>query len=406
MEHDLSPATLAGLRRPRPYPAVSVLTPTHRREPDNAQDRVRLRNAVAAAKKQLEEDPAVSRDRRAEVSLELDRALAEIDLTYAEDGLAIFAAPGEHQVWTLSRSVPERVVLSDTFLTRNLVAAQAAERPFWVLSVAADRVKLWSGGAGRVVEEHLGGFPLDRPAEDFDPERQERIGDAPSTFRDEGTRRFLRDTDAAMGRILRAHPRPLYVTGPEPALSLFEEAGALASDAVLVPHGGLAHGTAEAVWQAVRPLLEKEARGSVEAVARELDAARGRKDFAAGVDELWESAHTGRVRLLAVEENFKVTMRDDGEHLLPADDGDLDAREDIVDEIVEQCLETGADVRFVPDGALGDVDGIAGYSATDAGRRTRGPARPRPLDARESLFAVHVPAAGGCAADDEGAGAA
>lgn len=128
MEHDLSPATLAGLRRPRPYPAVSVLTPTHRREPDNAQDRVRLRNAVAAAKKQLEEDPAVSRDRRAEVSLELDRALAEIDLTYAEDGLAIFAAPGEHQVWTLSRSVPERVVLSDTFLTRNLVAAQAAER--------------------------------------------------------------------------------------------------------------------------------------------------------------------------------------------------------------------------------------------------------------------------------------
>ncbi|BET52215.1 baeRF3 domain-containing protein [Streptomyces tendae] len=360
MEHDLSPATLAELRRPRPYPAVSVLTPTHRREPDNAQDRVRLRNAVAAAKKQLEEDPAVSRDRRTEVSRELDRALAEIDLTYAEDGLAIFAAPGEHQVWTLSRSVPERVVLSDTFLTRNLVAAQAAERPFWVLSVAADRVKLWSGGGDRVVEEHLGGFPLDRPAEDFDPERQERIGDAPSTFRDEGTRRFLRDADTAMGRVLRAHPRPLYVTGPEPALSLFEEAGTLAADAVLVPHGGLAHGSAEAVWQAVRPVLENEARGSVEAVARELDAARGRKDFAAGVDELWESAHTGRVRLLAVEENFRVTMRDDGEHLLPAADGDLDAREDIVDEIVEQCLETGADVRFVPDGALRDADGIAG----------------------------------------------
>jgi peptide subunit release factor 1 (eRF1) len=53
-------------------------------------------------------------------------------------------------------------------------------------------------------------------------------------------------------------------------------------------------------------------------------------------------------------------MRDDGEHLLPAEDGDLDARGDIVDEIVEQCLETGAEVRFVPDGTLGDVDGIAG----------------------------------------------
>ncbi|MFG3155832.1 chemotaxis protein [Streptomyces sp. NPDC048219] len=360
MEHDLSPATLAALRRPRPYPAVSVLTPTHRREPDNAQDSVRLRNAVAEAKKQLEEDPAVTRERRLEVARELDRALAEVDLTHAEDGLAIFAAPGEHQVWTLARSVPERVVLSDTFLTRNLVAAQASERPFWVLSVAADRVALWNGGGDRVVEERTGGFPMDRPLENFDPERQERTGGSPSAFRDERTVRFLREAGTAMDKVMRAHPRPLYITGPEAALSLLAEAGGVAADAVTVPHGGLAHGTAEAVWQAVRPVLDAEARGSVEAVARELEAARGRKDFAAGVDELWESAHTGRVRLLAVEENFRVTMRDDGEHLMPADSGDLDAREDIVDEIVEQCLDTGADVRFVPDGALVDVEGIAG----------------------------------------------
>ncbi|GHB39990.1 hypothetical protein GCM10010377_33590 [Streptomyces viridiviolaceus] len=360
MEHDLSPATLAELRRPRPYPAVSVLTPTHRREPDNAQDPVRLRNAVAEAKKQLEDDPAVTRERRMEVARELDRALTEVDLSHAEDGLAIFAAPGEHQVWTLARSVPERVVLSDTFLTRNLVAAQAAERPFWVLSVAADRVTLWSGGGDRVVEERTGGFPMDRPPENFDPERQERIGDAPSTFRDETTRRFLRDADTAMTKVLRAHPRPLYVTGPQAALALFEEAGSITKEAVLVPRGGLAHGTPEAVRQAVRPVLDEEARGSADAVAEELVAARGRKEYAAGVDELWQSARTGRVRLLAVEENYRVTVRDAGDHLIPAESGDLDAREDIVDEIVEQCLETGADVRFVPDGMLGDANGIAG----------------------------------------------
>ena len=67
MEHALSPTTLTELRRPRPYPAVSVLTPTHRREPENAQDPVRLRNVVAEAKKQLEADPAVTRERRHDV---------------------------------------------------------------------------------------------------------------------------------------------------------------------------------------------------------------------------------------------------------------------------------------------------------------------------------------------------
>ncbi|WP_037682070.1 chemotaxis protein [Streptomyces griseus] len=360
MEHALSPATLSELRRRRLYPAVSVLTPTHRRGQDTAQDPVRLRNVVTEAKKQLEADPAVTRERRASVAQELDRALAEVDLAHTEDGLVIFAAPGEHQVWSLARSVPERVVLSDTFLTRNLVSAQAAERPFWVLSVSADHVTLWSGGVDRVIEDHSGGFPLSRSRENFDAERQERIGDMPSTFRDEGTRHFLRDADTAMAGVLRDEPRPLYITGEHAALSLLDEIGTVTKDAVHVQHGGLAHGSAEAVWRAVRPRHDAEARRDTASVARVLESARGHRAFAAGVDEVWRSAREGRVRLLAVEENYRVTVRDDGDHLVPADSGDFDAREDIVDEIVEQCLDKGAQVRFVPDGALGEAHGIAG----------------------------------------------
>ncbi|MEW2044375.1 chemotaxis protein [Streptomyces sp. NPDC005476] len=360
MEHALSPATLSELRRPRPYPAVSVLTPTHRREPENAQDRVRLRNVVAEAKKQLESDPAVTRERRADVAHQLDRALAEVDLAHSEDGLVIYAAPGEHQVWSLGRAVPERVVLSDTFLTRNLVSARASERPFWVMSVSADRVTLWNGGADRVTEARACGFPLVRREQNFDAERMERTGGLPSTFRDEDTRRFLRDADTALGALVRERPRTVYVTGEPAALSLLDEFGGAARDAAHLPHGGLSHGTPDAVWQAVRPLHEAQARRDTAAVARELDSARGHKTFAAGVDELWQSAREGRVRLLAVEENHRVTVRDGGDHLVPAASGDPDAREDIVDEIVEQCLETGAEVRFVPDGTLGDADGMAG----------------------------------------------
>jgi hypothetical protein len=360
MEHALSPTTLSELRRPRPYPAVSVLTPTHRREPEKTQDPVRLRNVVAEAKRQLEADPSVTRDRRVDVVAHLDRALAEIDLTHAEDGLVIFAAPGEHQVWSLARPVPERVVLSDTFLTRNLVSAQAAEQAFWAMSVATDRVTLWNGGGGRVAEEHSGGFPFTRRVENFDPERRERIGDSPSAYRDEDTRRFLRDADTALGAVLRTAPRPVYVTGEPAALSALDEIGLHTRGAARVPRGGLAHASAEAVWQALRPLVEEETRRGTDEIAKELEAARGRREFAAGLDEVWQNAREARVRLLAVEENYRATVRDDGEHLVPAVSGDLDAREDIVDEIVEQCLETGAEVRFVPDGTLGDAGGIAG----------------------------------------------
>lgn len=45
----LTPGLLQELRATRPYPALSLTMPTHRRAPDNAQDAVRLRNLVAEA---------------------------------------------------------------------------------------------------------------------------------------------------------------------------------------------------------------------------------------------------------------------------------------------------------------------------------------------------------------------
>ncbi|GAA3184402.1 MULTISPECIES: chemotaxis protein [Streptomyces] len=367
MHAALTSADLAELRRQRPYPAVSVLMPTHRREPDSTQDPVLLRNMLAEAKERLQDDPDVSRQRRIDVIEQLDLAASEIDLTHAEDGLVVFAAPGEHQVWSLGRTVPARVVLSDTFLTRNLVAAQAAEHPYWVLALSADRVSLWSGVADRVAEVHRGGFPLTRSLVDPDPEDQLQVGDVPSTFRDEHTRKFLRDADTALAAVVRAAPRPLYVVGETAALSLFEEAGTVvrggtnAKNAVTqVPHTGLAGGPPDALWQAIRPYAEKRADAEVAEVLAELDRARGRRAFAAGVDEIRQNAEVGRVALLAVEENYRETVRDTGDHLMPAEPGAPDSVDDIVDTIVERSLDTGAEVRFVPDGVLAEVGGIAG----------------------------------------------
>ncbi|WP_354637503.1 chemotaxis protein [Kitasatospora camelliae] len=360
MHPALSPAVLAELRRPRPYPAVSVLMPTHRREPDNAQDPIRLRNLLAEAKEKVQADPAVSRADRMDVLEQLDRALAEVDLVHAEEGLAILAAPGEHQVWSLGRAAPARVVLSDTFLTRNLVAAQAAERPYWVLAVAADRVALWDGGHERVTESTRHGFPLVRTFDNPDPERQEQIGDTPSTFRDEEAKTFLRQADTAVGKVLAADPRPLYVVGEAAALALLDTVGPIAKEATAqLQHGGLAQANAETVHQVVQPAVRANAdRETSDALAR-LDEARGRQAFAAGLDEVWHAAGEGRIAQLVVEEHYRATVRDDGEHLVPAESGESGAREDIVDEVIERTLDTGALVGFVPDGTLTDAGRVA-----------------------------------------------
>ncbi|MEU3402226.1 chemotaxis protein [Streptomyces filamentosus] len=359
MDPVLSSEVLAKLRRPRPYPAVSLVMPTHRREPDNAQDPVRLRNLLAEAEKALTSDPDVPRERRLDVLDQLNRAAAEVDLAHAEDGLVIYAAQGEHQVWSLPRTVPERVVLSDTFLTRNLVAAHAAEQPYWAVAVAADRVSLWSGDPERTVEAVRDGFPLTRSLEPQDVEREQRIGDVPSTFRDEDTRQFLREAHEKLRAVLASAPRPVYLLGTSEALGLVEELGSLGPDTVTVQHGGLADGPATAVHAAVEPARAARAAATVTVLTAELDAARGRREYAGGIDEVWRAAKEGRARLVAVEDDYRTVVREEGGHLEPAGDGEEGARDDMVDEIVEQALETGAEVRFVPGGTLDGQGRIA-----------------------------------------------
>jgi peptide subunit release factor 1 (eRF1) len=97
-------------------------------------------------------------------------------------------------------------------------------------------------------------------------------------------------------------------------------------------------------------------------VTQRIENAQGRKVFAAGLDEVWQTVREGRIDLLAVEDGFQRTVVVTDSHLLPADSEaavDLAVREDIVDEIIEATLDTGGEVAFLPDGTLSAHDHIA-----------------------------------------------
>ncbi|MFD5192832.1 chemotaxis protein [Streptomyces sp. NPDC058357] len=356
---------LQELRAVKPYPALSLTMPTHRRAPDNTQDAVRLRNLVAEAAGRLEADPAVTREARAAIKEQLDRAVTEVDPRRSLDALVLLVTADEHRIWHLPRTAPERVVLSDTYLTRNLVAAKAQAQPFWALTVSAERAVLWSGTADTLREERTGGFPLTAPQEPSDPQREERIGDTPSTFSDEETRTFLRTVDEKLRAVLAADPRPLYLVGLAPALALLDEVGEAAGSAAgRVTKGAPADMPPGELLKELRPALDERQRRFAAEIDGKLDEARGRRAFAGGLDEVWAAVREGRAGLVAVEEHVQRTVRVTDEHLEPvsgeaADLTDGAVREDIVDELVEAALDSGAEVVFLPDGSLAEHGRIA-----------------------------------------------
>ncbi|MGC5345601.1 chemotaxis protein [Streptomyces sp. DT171] len=356
---------LRELRATRPYPALSLTMPTHRRAPDNAQDSVRLRNLVAEAGTRLDHDPRVTREARAAVREQLDRAVADIDPRRALDGLVLLATADEYRIWQLPRTAPERVVLSDSYLTRNLVAAKALARPFWALSVSADHATLWSGTVDSVRPVEAYGFPMTAPRLEPNPQREERIGDTPSVYRNEDTRQFMRAVDENLRAALTADPRPLYLAGIVHALSLLEDVGESTGAAVgRVPKGVPADVTPSGFLQELRPALEERRERFAAEIRKRLDDARSGHSFAGGLDEVWAAVREGRAGLVAVEEHFQRTMRVTEGHLEPVDEaGERGAdglvREDIVDELVETALDGGATVVFVADDSLAEHGRLA-----------------------------------------------
>ncbi|MEU3184180.1 chemotaxis protein [Streptomyces sp. NPDC006923] len=361
----LTPDVLRELRTPRPYPAVSLTMPTHRREPRSEEDVVRLRNLLAEAGRRLEAEPELTRRARLAVREQLGRAVSEVDLRHPLDGLLLLADADEHSVWYLPREVPEQVVLGDTYLTRNLVAASEQSRPYWVLGVAADRATLWSGRGESLYEHREDGFPMAPEPETWDTERVERIGDTPSTFTDEETRRFLRSVDEAVRTVLAQQPRLLHLVGLAPALALLEDAGNAATHTAAgrLVKGGLTDGPAPVLLRELQPVFEECARREQDETLVRLDEARSRRAFAAGLDEVWESVRERRAEVVALEEHYRVAVRVTDGHLLPVGDtaphrpGICD---DIVDELVEAALDGGAEVVFLPDDMLAGHDRIAG----------------------------------------------
>jgi hypothetical protein len=366
---ELTAQVLADLRAPRTYPAVSLTMPTHRREPDNIQDPVRLRTLVTEAKRQVDADPAVDRAVRLELHRRLDLIAGEADLRHALDGLVVFVSTDEHQLWYVAHQVPERVVLSDSYLTRNLVAAHAHAEPYWVLCVAADRATLWHGSDENLRESRDHGFPMtvEPWAEENDVQRKERVGDVPNSFSSEQTRSFFRAVNTAMAELLHASPDPLYLVGLAEALTLLEETGdSVKRSAGHTLTGGLVNGPGRALHEALHAAFDERSARIERDVADRLDRAAGRGVLAAGLDEVWRSALDARAGLVTVEEHYQQDVLMTGEHLEPVTE-ELTAagtngariRTDIVDEIVEKALAKGADVVFVPDDALADRGRIA-----------------------------------------------
>ena len=336
----------------RGYPALSLMLPTHRTAPDNRQDPIRVKNLMTEAANRLlsefskrEVDPILTR---------LDAIADEINYQHTLDGLAIFVNNDFARKFYLPFEIRQRVIIDETFATRDLVMAMNRAQRYWVLALSEKPTRLFEGARDALVEVENEDFPMTYTGPGVSSPMPGGAGVNKSAYRDERHRQFFRQIDEAFGKLVKDDPLPLVIVGVVDYLAFFNEVSShrnLIAAEVQGNHDKTApHDLAALVW----PEIKETMHARRHEILDDLNAAVGARRSVSGVGECWRKAQEGRVDTLVVEEDFhKAARLGENNTVIPADDPSAaDTIDDIVDELVEAVMEKGGRVVFVDNGTL------------------------------------------------------
>ena len=313
----------------RSYPSITLLVNTRPGSSFGDGDEARAHRLAETAGERLatliDDDPGPLVDA-------LHRLIDERVGQRSSHALAVCVSTEHDATVVLGGAVDERVVIDETFTTRDLVADLNRTAAYRVLAVSNAVARSFVGDRRRLVEERSSDWPL---------RREEATSDTV----------WSQTVTTATKRLDSDHSMPVVTAGVGRSVRNLLDASGL--DVIgHVPGNHDRTGAAELHTLAWPIVLDWRALRQLHALD-DLDAARSSRHFAAGVDELWTLAEEGRVEHLVVEDRFAVSARvgPDG-HLHPTDDDHRDVTDDVVDELIESVLRNGGRTTIVDDSTL------------------------------------------------------
>ena len=354
---DLQLPDLAELRAPRAYPAVTILTPTQRHLPGNAEDPIRLRDLADEATRRLEAE--LGARGAGDVVRGIRDAVASVDWNHPADGLAVFVAPGESRVLQLPFPVPARVAVDQRFLTRDLVRGIERSPRYRMLVLGEQPTRLFAGRGTALLEHTADGFPVA-----FDRVRGEPAGhqDFPqrNAVSEAEHKAFFREVDQALKVVADADPIPLVVTGAERDLAFFDEVTAHGSSIIGRVHGNYEEASPRELADLAVPLVDEHAAAQRATTIAELAEAVGTGHALVGIKPAWSAARDGRAQVLFLEDDYVYPAREVDGQLEPAGDASVpDVIDDAAVELIDIVLDKSGEVMIVDPGELGEHGPVA-----------------------------------------------
>lgn len=369
-------AELASVHSP---PCLSLYQATHRRHPENQQDRIRFGNLVKELETSLRKKyPAVETRRL----LGLFEALAQDRdfWNHTLDGLAVFGGPSLFRAFRLQRPVAELAVVADSFHTKPLRRFLQSAGRYQVLGLSLQKIQIFEGnrnaldevdlapGVPRTINEALG-HELTEPHQTV--ASHGGVGTGSMAMRhghggkkdevDMDAERFFRAIDRA---VLERHSRPsglpLILAALPEHHHLFRSVShnpfLMAEGLAVNPDILTIDELRERTWQIVEP--QYQAR--LAALANEFAVAKSKGLGSDNLDLVAQAAAAGKIAMLLIESDRRIAGRIDGAtgQVEVADLGHPQV-DDLLDDLCELVGKMGGQVMVIPSEQMPGQTGLA-----------------------------------------------
>lgn len=336
---------------------ITIIMTSHRSKPEYLNDGLRLKNLIKEVETRLMSDVG---KKEANILLKRVNDLAnKIDHSQNLDSLIFFVNEDVAEFMRLPIKVEDRVVIDDTFATRDLIRTLHLETQYYIMVLSQENTRLIEAASAKSVREIKGEFPYENKTFHTTNRAAHMIAQKQTNL----TAEYFNVADKKMNEVRKENKLPVLLCGLEENNNLYLTV-ADDKDAILpvrVDKGMInesVHAIVDAAWEVMKEYVAKKNNER----KAELRKAVSENKFLSDTNEIWRAIHNGRIRTLFVEQGLfqPAILTEDNQIEYVAEDrrNDTGIIDDIYDEMIEINMDFGGEVVFLPKGELEKFNGF------------------------------------------------
>lgn len=337
---------------------VTIVCNTHRSHPENESDALRLKNLVNKVEERLSSnyDAQISKP----IMEKLNKVVDEIDHRKNLESLLIFANPNMIEYTRLAITATARVVIDNTFATRDLIRAEHEQQAYYTLVLSRNKARLIEAMNDKSIAEIEGNFPYKNETLHTADSHEKSISDSENRLAKE----FFNRVDKEVQIVVKNRPLPVMLVAEERNFEYFMEV----ADKKEMYMGNLTksgaggdvkpHHIIDEVWPEVQVIKRNRNTKRI----KELKQAVNNGKVLSDINDIWRATVEGRGRTLFIKKGYyqpgiisgneiKLVSNLENTHEKICDD--------IVDEMIEQNISFGGDTIFISGTELDKFQNIA-----------------------------------------------